>query len=504
MFLINPLFRTDSYKLSHKDMYPEGTTYVYSNFTPRRSMIEGINHMVHFGLQAYLVDLAEGFQRFFDAPKGEVIAEYKAITSTFVSPGFSVKEIESLHELGYVPLKFSSIPEGTPVPIKVPTLTIENTHDDFGWLVNYIESDLSASIWHPATSATTAWATRREFNQAAQATGGPAAATDFQMHDFSYRGMENWLAAAASSAGHCLSSFGSDTVPVVPWVNRYYPGDNGLIAASVPATEHSVMCMGGKEDEIETFRRLLKTYPSGILSIVSDTWDLWKVLTEYLPALKDEIMARDGKIVIRPDSGDPADIICGTASRSVASFDKAPYRGTPEEKGAIELLWDTFGGTKNEAGYRELDSHIGLIYGDGMYLGRIRDINSRLAAKGFASTNWVAGVGSYSYQYVTRDTFGSAVKATQGIVGREVRNIFKDPATDDGTKKSATGKLAVHSRMDGTLVLTQKATAEQLTSSLIQPVWEDGKFLDGKKLSYAQVRANLTRWTGILERNGSI
>lgn len=507
MFFLNPLLATDSYKLSHKDQYPENLEYVQSNYTNRKSRVDGINHVVHFGLQAWLKDLQESYERFFAADKDAVMKEYRDNTSTFVSPGFSIKELEDLHDLGYLPLRFSGVPEGTLVPIKVPSIIIESTHKDFAWLVNYVESDLSAGIWHPSTVATLAWKLRRTFEEAARATGGPIEAVDFQVHDFSYRGQVNREAAAASGAAHLTSFYGSDAVPAVPWVNYYYPGeDNGLIAASVPATEHSVMCAGGKEGELETFRRLLKTYPSGILSVVSDTWDFYKVLTEYLPLLKDEILARDGKLVIRPDSGDPADIICGLDTNGGYLWDRADdtieKRSDAEEKGAIEILWDLFGGTENEAGYKELDSHIGLIYGDGMYEARIRDINDRLALKKFASTNWVAGVGSYSYQMVTRDTFGSAVKATFVIVDGEEFNIFKDPKTDDGTKKSATGRLAVGNRASGELFLIQKATPEEIKRSVIQPVWENGKFL--KEYSFADVRANVKRTTEILERNGGI
>lgn len=494
---INPLLKTDSYKLSHIHMYPEGTTNVYSNFTNRGSRVPGVNHVVNFGLQAYLTDLTEEWDAFFAAPKAEVFADYKKNTSTFVSPGFDYSHIDALHDLGYLPLRFSQVPEGTLVPIKVPSVTIESTHEKFFWLVNYVESNLSASIWHPSTSATNAWNLRREFNRAAVETASDLSATNFQMHDFSYRGMENWLAAAASSAGHCLSSFGTDTVPVIGYVNHYYPGDNGDVAFSVPASEHSVMCAGGEDDELETFDRLLTIFPEGILSVVSDTWDFFGVLTEILPQLKDKIMARGGKLVIRPDSGNPADIICGTVPATRLLPD-----GTPEQKGAIEVLWDLFGGTTNDKGFKELDPHIGLIYGDGMYLDRVKEINARLRAKGFASTNWVAGVGSYTYQYVTRDTFASAVKATQVTINGETRDIFKNPKTDDGTKKSATGRLAVLSYADGTLYLVEKATPEQEAASLIQPVWENGKFV--KTYSYADVRANLARWTDILERNGSI
>ena len=517
MLLLNPLLATDSYKLSHIFMYPDGLEHVESNYTNRKSRVEGINHVVQFGLQAWLKDLTESYERFFAADKDAVIKEYKDNVSSFVSPGFTLDHVEALHDLGYLPIQFSALPEGSLVPIGVPSILIKSTHKDFAWLVNYLESDLSAGVWHPSTVATLAWKLRRTFEEAARETGGALEGVDFQCHDFSYRGQVNREAAMASGAAHLLSFKGSDGVPAVPWVNYYYPGeDNGLIAASVPATEHSVMCLGGEETELETFRRLLKKFPTGILSIVSDTWDFFKVLTEYLPALKDEILARDGKLVIRPDSGDPADIICGTLRTKKLNFSDEyvanlleQYPGleqetavAPEEKGAIEILYDIFGGTENEAGFIELDPHIGLIYGDGMFEARIRDINERLAAKGFASTNWVAGIGSYSYQMVTRDTFGSAVKATFGIVDGEDRNVQKNPKTDDGTKKSAKGRLAVLSMANGNLYLVQEATDDQIANSLLKPVWEDGKFL--REYSFNEARENLKRTTGILERNGSI
>lgn len=507
MLLINPLLNTDSYKLSHRIMYPEGLEFVQSNYTNRKSRVEGINHVVQFGLQAWLKDLQESYERFFAADKADVVQEYKDATATFVNPGFDLSMVEDLHDLGYLPLRFSAVPEGTLVPIGVPSVLVESTHKDFAWLVNYVESDLSAGIWHPSTVATIAWSLRRVFEKAARETGGAMEAVDFQLHDFSYRGQVNREAAMSSGAAHLLSFYGSDAVPAVQWVNYYYPGeDNGLIAASVPATEHSVMCAGGKEDEIETFRRLLRTFPTGLLSVVSDTWDLFKVLTEYLPELKDEIMARDGKLVIRPDSGDPADIICGLNSNpeyvTAVALGERERASEAEEKGAIELLGEVFGTTTNEAGFKELDPHIGLIYGDGMFKARIEDINARLKVKGLTSIVWVAGIGSWAYQMVTRDTFGSAVKATYVVVNGEGRNIFKDPKTDDGTKKSATGKLAVGYTADGTLYRIEKANDEQIARSLIQPVWENGKFL--KEYAYSEVRANLKRWTGILERNGGI
>lgn len=514
MFFLNPLLATDSYKLSHFLMYPEGITYLQSNFTMRGSRMDGITHGVHFGLQAWLKDLQESWEKFFAARKKDVVKEYKDNTETFVAPAFPLGHIEALHDLGYLPLRFSGLPEGSLVPMRVPSITIENTHPDFPWLVNYVESDLSAGIWHPGTVATVAWDIRRVFNKAAKETGGAPEATDFQMHDFSYRGQVNREAAMSSGAAHLLSSLGSDSVPSAAWVNYYYPGDNGLIAASVPATEHSVMCAGGEANEKETVRWLMnEVVPTGILSIVVDTWDYFRFINETLRELKDEILQRDGKIVIRPDSGDPVDIICGTQRKgkvteydttgkvvSVETYNRIVDR-TPEEKGSMQILWDIFGGTENEAGFKELDPHIGLIYGDGMYKSRIQDINSRLAKKGFASTNWVAGIGSYSYQMMTRDNLSSAVKATYAIVNGVGRNLFKNPKTDDGTKKSATGKIAVATDpRTGEFKLIEKAEPWQIENSRIQPVWENGKFI--REVSFADVRRVLWSNTALLERTG--
>jgi nicotinamide phosphoribosyltransferase len=515
-FGINPLLRTDSYKLDHRRQYPEGTEYVYSNFTNRGSRVPGINHVVNFGLQAYLTDLQNSFTAFFRTPTAAVVEDYKRKTSSFAPSNLTLDHIVDLKNLGYLPLEFRAIPEGYLVPLRVPTLTVENTHPEFAWLVNYIETDLSASIWHPQTSATTAWHFRRLLEKGAERTADSNAYVDFQAHDFSYRGMVNWQAAAASGTAHLLSFRGSDVLPVIDYVEAHYPGTEGLIGASVPATEHSVMCAGGQEDEEGTFRRLLSLYPDGIVSVVSDTWDFFGVLTNLLPKLKGEILARDGKLVIRPDSGDPVDIVCGTdevhgsftasGAEGLFSYLHSSHLGSavrsPEQKGAVELLWEVFGGTVNEKGYKVLDPHIGLIYGDSITYDRAEQIIDRLARKGFSAENIVFGVGSYTYQMVTRDTFGSAVKATQVVVNGGVRNIQKNPKTDSGLKKSATGKLAVLTGMDGQMYLVEQANAYQLEASLLRTVFKDGQFT--RVFSLDEVRQNLVLSTEILERAGAL
>ena len=442
-----PTLLADFYKVSHRQQYPAGTEYVYSTWIARGSRLEGVNHVVAFGIQAfvqkYLIDYFN--DNFFDRPKQEVLDEYiRVIRFTLGVAKPDASHLADLHDLGYLPLEIKAVPEGTLVPTRVPMATIENTDARFFWLTNYIETLFSVESWMPSTSATIAFEYRKLIQAYAEKTGGDLTAVPFQGHDFSMRGMASVEAAAASGAGHLLSFTGTDTIPAILFHEKYYGADieRELVGASIPATEHSVMCAYGNEGEIETFRHLIEDlYPGGFVSVVSDTWDLWRVLGEYLPELKDKILARDGRVVIRPDSGDPVDIIAGTELQWQRNNPADEY--TLSEKGVIEVLWDLFGGTVNEKGYKVLDPHIGAIYGDSITLDRADRIMDRLEAKGFCSTNVVFGIGSYTYQYNTRDTFMFALKSTWVQVNGVERQIFKDPITDDGTKKSLKGRVVV-------------------------------------------------------------
>ena len=550
-FFLSSLFLTDAYKLSHHQQYPEGTTLVYSNFTPRSNKYATVHAkllggVVVFGVQLAIKKIVDHFnENFFlieerkEIPdtvwgkmelqklKSSVMTPIKEEIDTFFNTSYDMTHFEKLWDLGYLPLEIRSLDEGTICPIRVPMLTIHNTKEEFYWLPNYLETILSQFLWKPVTSATIALTYRNILEKWAHKTNPEGKeGVLFQGHDFSMRGLDDINATIASGLGHLTSFLGTDSLPTLQAV-RYYYGAKGFIAGSVPATEHSVMCAGSKEDEIGTFKRLLKIYPNGFLSVVSDTWNLWHVVgpNGILHQLKKEILARDGKLVIRPDSGDPVDIICGKKDNiirfddengdwesfshyvyesyadgingdlveleneiyEVGHFDdyvmtygwenglaeivnniphlissrllkkvSAPPININEKKGVVELLWDEFGGTINEQGYKVLDSHIGAIYGDSITTERAEEICGRLEAKGFASTNVVFGIGSYTYQYNTRDTFGFALKATyverwvkittedgielDGIQGFE---IYKDPITDDGLKKSAKGLLKV-------------------------------------------------------------
>lgn len=481
---INPFLLTDFYKVGHPFQYPNKTTLVYSNLTARKSRIPYVNEIVFFGLQYFVKEyLINIFNRdFFSRKKEDVIAEYKRRIKTSLGSDLPTYDhISHLHDLGYLPIKIKALPEGSKVTMRVPCITIVNTLPEFYWLTNFFESILSAVIWQPITSATISYEYRKILDRFASETGMSPDFVQWQGHDFSFRGMSSLESAILSGMGHLLSFTGTDTIPAIDGLEAYYNADSDkeLIGGSVPATEHSVMCAGAKDGEIDTFKRLItEVYPSGIVSIVSDTWDLWKVCTKHLPALKDIILSRNGKVVIRPDSGDPVLIMCGDPNG----------KSIEERKGVIELLWDVFGGIETNKGYKLLDSHIGAIYGDSITRERAIEICQRLKNKGFAS-QVVFGIGSYTYQYNTRDTFGMAMKATYVEIEGVGREIFKDPITDDGTKKSATGLLKIIKNDLGKYELHDRVTIKEESNGEMITVFENGKLI--KEYSLTEVRDNL-------------
>lgn len=469
---MNVLFLTDGYKTGHHQQYPKGTEEVYSNWTPRSNKYapKGCDKVVSFGQQYVIKWLHNYFeQNFFLKQKSAVCNEIKEELSLYLNTDYDISHFERLHDLQYLPIGIKSIKEGVEVPIRVPILSVVNTHKDFYWITNFLETILSTMLWQPMTSATIAIRYKRIFKKWANITDqNNLEFIEFQGHDFSMRGMGGLQSAILSGIGHSSVFLGSDSLPVIHALRKYYNAKN-FVVGSVNATEHSVMCAGTKVDEIETFRNLIRIYPTGILSVVSDTWDLWKVLTMYLPKLKEEILSRDGKLVIRPDSGNPADIICGENRSLSADF--------PKDKGVIELLWDVFGGTINQQGFKILNPKIGAIYGDSITTERAEEICKRLFDKGFASTNVVLGIGSFTYQFNTRDTFGFAMKATSVVVNGKRREIFKDPITDSGIKKSAIGLLKVKLR-NNEYTLVDKVSEIEEQEGELKLIYKNGKFFN--------------------------
>lgn len=524
MTIVAPTMQKDVYKEFHARAYHPDVTEVYANYTSRSgklSNVENNQKVVFVGLQYFIKSyLQEEWSSFFAASKAEAVSNHKRIMSAMLGYPVDVRYLEDLHDLGYLPLKIKALPEGTLVPYQVPPLTVVNTKAGFEWLTNMIETVLSCENWPIQTSATTSLAYLKVFNEFAAKTGLPKDLVPFQGHDFSFRGMFGKEAAAMSGFGHLASGLvGTDTIPAVLFAEKYYGADveKELVGCSVDATEHSVTCSWIMEGEVEFFQYLMtEQSPTGILSVVADTWDFWTLVTEYLPKLKQEVMSRDGTLVIRPDSGDPVKILTGYKvspdddySKAFVSIEDAAaaaladgfeafkwedqyvsaeteslMRLMPcEIKGLIECLWDVFGGCITAKGYKLLDDHIGAIYGDAITLERQRQILQRLMEKGFAS-KVVLGIGSYSYQYVTRDTHDSAVKATSVVKNGERVAIFKEPKTDS-KKKSAKGLLKVE-MLNGELVLADDVTTQEEQEGLLEVVFENGQLV--KETTLQEIR----------------
>lgn len=561
MFKANPLGLTDGYKIGHQAMLAPGTEYLYGTWIPRslKHAPEGVDKILSAEQQLAWMWLHDEFEEGFFKQPVEVAKKFGRDMAKYLNLPFNSVHFEDLHKLGYLPIKVKALPEGIETNPNIPHQTFVNTVKGFAWLTLYLETPVSGLSWKGSTNATIAMQYRRNATKWVMKTDSDNAwFIDYACHDFASRGLDPFT-TIASGLAHAMSFIGSDTLIVIDAARYFYgiPEDDVCIA-SVNASEHSVTCTGifyyknmlengtgqhlideyysydvkatssTKEEpdfmaiaEWANLREWLKIFPTGILSVVSDTFDLFRVIAEILPRLKDQIMAREGKLVIRPDSGDPVDITCGLNTRQNVEFRtegfgmhylETDYEGNSisdwkmtkesEVKGVIELLWDIFGGTTSKEGYKVLDSHIGSIYGDSINLKRQIAIYERLASKKFASTNIVLGIGSYTYQLNTRDTFGFAAKGAWFQANGNSYDIYKDPATDDGTKKSLRGFCQVFNnrpdalphelKYDGKdqLEVNTQCTNEQEDGGLLQVIYENGKFYNQVTLTTIRERIN--------------
>lgn len=460
------LLLSDTYKQVHDRMYPDGLTQLVSYWTPRKSMFNYIDRMVFFGLQEFISKyLVEAFNEFFSTDWSIIKREYETYMDTQIGrKNYDIQKIHDLHELGWVPLLIKALPEGTLVDMGVPCIEISNTHPDFAWLVQWIECILQVELWKTCCHATIG----HEYFKVAKyyydkTTDGadPAMA----MADFGMRGMSCIDESVRASASWLLSFNKTSTIPALKYLDCYYDRNKceEKIGIGAVSTEHSVMganyAVDG--DEITFIKKLLtKLYPNTSFSMVSDTYDYWNLVDNLLPQCQKEIMNHNGKLLIRPDSGDIVEISVKT----------------------VQKLWNMFGGSVNEKGYKELDPHIGIIYGDGCTLDRVKEIWRHLEELGFAANCITFGVGAFCFTalnedgkmvVLTRDTFGIAMKATYGVINDKEYFIYKDPKTDtDHLKKSHKGCCRVY-REDGRLKCEDELHGLS-DNTLLQTVFFDG------------------------------
>lgn len=596
--LYNPVLSTDSYKFSHVDQVPLGTTKTYSHLTPRstKRLQKNIstldNKIVSFGLQYTIKHLLDEWNTyFFNLPWEEVNATVLDVLAPHI--GFTaanMQKFKALHTLGYLPLEIKGIPEGDRVSAGIPLLTITNTHDDFDWLPNFLESKILNTSYIPFTVATLAYELAKLRDKYWSISADSEAGKEFALHDFHFRGAHTSYAAAISSMAYTLITKGTDTVNSIPAAQYYYNTENPT-SFSIPATEHSTASLGiayygklvyeafgntqgdtfedlleniinklsistgmshselhplveaclyvdnnfnatVKEDETlankklqlqqalgECFnlgRLLTIVYPTGLFAYVSDTYDFWRTVELIVPALKDIITKRDGKLILRPDSGNPVDVLCGQMyiGDSYEDLDvclneneygwcyneqgiKRYYKATDTDlelvnvkdipaiqKGVVRSLWDTFGGTVNKKGFKVLDSHIGVVYGDGMFFERIEQIYKQTIDNEFSIENFCLAVGAWMLSGITRDDLGVAIKASAFVVNGEVVPVYKQPVTD-ASKNSVKGFLKVVKGENGEYSLIDNVSMEEEKETALQTIFLNGQLQN--QVSYETV-----------------
>ncbi len=483
---------TDFYKICHKQLYPQGMTTLYSTWTPRSNHhFPYSDHVVWFGLQGFIKNYLIAYfnDHFFSQPIQRVLADFSTLIGSCFDPNLDTGHIAALHQLGYLPIEIKALPEGTKVPINLPMMTIENTHPEFPWLTNYLETFLSQNLWSPTTTATIAYVFNQTLKQHLEACGEDPTMAKHLFGDFSPRGMSSSASSQVAGTGHLLSSIKTSSIESIRYaINAYGANlENETIGQWSASIEHSCVCSNyfvNNETETVFFEKLLtEIYPEGPFTYVADSFDFWGFVSEVLPKYKDLIINRDqAKVSIRPDSGVPELILCGD-----------PLGETEfERKGLVAVLWDIFGGTVNDKGFKKLNKGIGVVYGDSITIEACDRICQSLIAKNFCVSNVIFGVGSYTYNMISRDTLGHALKATYCEVDGQPIQIFKNPKTDkNAMKKSQKGKVAIVEK-EGLLTLIEQldATTEPLIQgNLLETVFKDGKLIQETTLK--EIRSRL-------------
>lgn len=536
----------DYYKMCHLSMLPKGMTKSVSYFTPRKSRVNAWPKVVNFGTQAFcktwLIDFFN--ENFFNRPEEEVVTEYEKYAHYTMCDAVDSEPIRKLHQLGYLPIEIYALPEGTLVPMHCPFFAITNTHPDFAWLGQALESLISAELWYPMVCATVGHSYREIVDRYYAKTCEDNMPRRRALGNFDFRGDDGVYAALAAAGGWLLSFVNTATVPAIPYMEQNYNCDctKEEVGFGAVSTEHFVMCSNSAFDmaamakrEKETGipyeyrdidprcecvfikRALTELYPTTSFSLVADSYDYWNVVDSILPTLKDEILAHKGCMLVRGDSGDCVEVVTQTVFR----------------------LWDIFGGTVNSKGYKVLDSHVKALYGDSITIQRAEKIYKILDEAGFAACNVSLGVGSFSMHCIeesdiidvrrvkvgndqwfdladneqamanvlkphTRDTFSSAIKACYAEFTDEEGNvekmpIYKDPKTDrtaggGNFKKSQKGCCAVFKTGEGNGEISYEDchTWDEVNngSNLLVPIFRNGRMVKEETLSEIRQRLN--------------
>jgi nicotinamide phosphoribosyltransferase len=451
----NFILMSDAYKMTHWFQYPEKTEHIYSYFESRGGEFP---NTLFYGLQAILKKWFVG-----KVVTNEMIGEaadfcYKVFGEEYFNyKGW--KHIVEKHD-GYLPIRIKAVPEGLIVPNRNVLMTVENTDPAVPWLTNFCETVL-VQCWYPVTVATQSYHIKQLIKKYCEETGCDF--SPFMLHDFGFRGVSSVESAGLGGSAHLINFMGTDTLEGIRYAMEYYNSD--VCGFSVMAAEHSTVTIYGKENEAKAYENFMEKCPHGIISIVCDSYDTINATKEIFGSqLKQKIIMRDGKVVLRPDSGDPTKM----------SF------------AVVDALWDKFGGSVNQKGFKVLNPKVGVIYGDGINYISINDILFNLRANGYAASNMVFGMGGALLQHPNRDTLQFAFKCSNAIVNGFSRDVYKDPITST-MKKSKSGRLKLI-RNNGTFA-TVAETPFYDEDNILKLIFENGELLTDHKFEDIRKRS---------------
>jgi nicotinamide phosphoribosyltransferase len=452
---------SDSYKVGHHNMYPEGTQRVYSYFESRKGA--QFDETVFFGLQYIIKRYLVGqvvTQEAIDAAAAMYLQHFGSDT-LFNRAGWEY--ILKVHG-GRLPVRIKAIPEGTPVTVSNILMSIENTDDNCWWLTNYLETILT-HVWYGSTVATLSREVKKTLKHYYNLTATNDVGLNFGLQDFGFRGVSCVEQAGFGGAAHLINFLGSDTVVAMPWAAQYYNASFTGIGYSVPASEHSINTSLGRDGEYDLIQRLLDLYPKGILSVVSDSYDIYAMAETLGTRFKDQILARDGVYVCRPDSGDPEEVMLRL----------------------LNIFWRTFGGETNTKGYKVINSKTRLLWGDGLDLQAIKNILGAMLVNGWGVENIACfGMGGgLLHRGVNRDTQRSAFKCSAQMRNGKWVDIAKNPI--DQSKKSKAGRLKL-TKLYG---LFETVREDKPGNDLLVTVFENGELLVDQSFSEIRERAKL-------------
>lgn len=451
----NIILNADSYKASHFLQYPPNTTEVSSYIEARGG---DYPETVFFGLQMFIKEYLCRQVTMDNVDEAKMMFDLHGVPFNEEGWRYIVKE----HN-GYLPIEIEAIPEGTVIPVQNAMVQVKNTDPNCAWLTSYVETALLRAVWYPTTVATISWNCKKIIAKYLEETADSAEGIGFKLHDFGARGATTEEAAAVGGAAHLVNFVGSDTISGVMAARRYY--DAEMAGFSIPAAEHSTITSWGKENEASAYANMLKQFsgPGKIVAVVSDSYDLWNAIDNlWGEELKEQVENTGGTLVVRPDSGDPIEVVVET----------------------IKRLMNKFGFTINQKGYRVLPECVRVIQGDGVSLKTIEAILEVMKQQQLSADNIAFGMGGELLQKINRDTLKFAMKASAIKVDEQWRDVFKDPITDQG-KRSKKGRLAVVRNDEGkfdTIKTDQLVNGE----NLLEPVFKNGQLI--KNYTFDEVR----------------